>query len=209
MLNLQNIDIITPDEYLQDELNREFKHELIDGYAYAMAGASKNHERISGNLYRKIGNHLENLPCEPFGSDMKVRVDDDFYYPDVLVVCDDKSGSDYYTSSPTIIIEVLSKSTRRMDQTIKREAYLRLPSLQEYVLIEQDLVDVEVIRRSNGWQSKHYYMGDEVTFDSIGLTLPVEEIYLRVINEDVSDYLAKKAEQQAKLTAEQQAQSTG
>ena len=202
MLALQNIDRITPDEYLQDELNREFKHELIDGCIYAMAGASKNHERISMNMSYQLANHLKNSPCEPFGSDMKVRVDDNFYYPDVLVVCDDKGGSDYYTSSPVIIIEVLSKSTRRMDQAIKREAYLRLPSLQEYVLIEQDLVDVELVKRSDGWQSKHYYMGDEVTFDSIGLSLPVEEIYLRVINEDVSDYLAMKAEQ-AKLAAEQ------
>jgi len=65
--------------------------------------------------------------------------------------------------------------------------------LQEYVLIEQDFVDVEVVRRSEGWQSKHYYLGDEVTFGSIELTLSVEEIYHRVQNEDMLEFLADKS----------------
>ena len=73
------------DEYLQGELNSQIKHELIDGDVYAMADASGNHERISGNIYRKFENHLEGKPCEPFGSDMKVNVNSDFFYPDVLV----------------------------------------------------------------------------------------------------------------------------
>lgn len=203
----QKIDGISPDEYLQGELASDFRYELIGGYAYAMAGASKNHERISGNLYRKIGNHLEGSPCEPFGSDMKVRVESDFFYPDVTVVCDDKSDNDYYTDSPVIVVEVLSKSTRRTDETIKRQQYLRIPTLQEYVLIEQDVVDIEVVRRSEGWQSKRYYMGDEITLGSIGLTVSVEAIYHRVQNEDVRDYLAKK-EEEAELAGEEAAQNT-
>jgi len=116
-----------------------------------------------------------------------------FLLPDVSVDCDESKP--YYTETPIIIVEVLSKSTRKTDQTIKRRAYLNLPSLQEYVLIEQDFVDVEVIRRSEGWQSKHYYLGDDVTFESIELTLLVEDIYHRVKNEDVLEFIGKKAEE--------------
>ena len=88
-----------------------------------------------------------------------------------------------------IIVEVLSKSTRRKDETTKRRLYQTLPSLQEYVLIEQDIVDVEICRRSEGWVSEHYFMGDEITFAAIDLTLSVNEIYERVANDDVSAFL--------------------
>ncbi len=100
----------------------------------------------------------------------------------------------YYTESPLIVVEVLSKATHRTDHTIKQAAYLTLPSLQEYVLIEQDIADVEVVRRLEGWQSKHYFLDDDITFESIDLTLSVEEIYLRVHNNEVIDFLSKKSE---------------
>jgi len=188
--------LIGTEEYLQGELTSDVKHELIDGYAYAMAGAHANHERISVNILAEFRQHLKNLTCEPFGSDMKVKAGLNFFYPDVIVDCDFDESQPYFTEKPIIIVEVLSKSTRRVDQTIKRRAYLNLPSLQEYVLIEQDFVDVEVIRRSEGWQSKHYYLGDEVIFESIELTLAVEDIYHRVKNEDMLEFLAKKAEEE-------------
>jgi len=117
-----------------------------------------------------------------------------FFYPDVIVVCDDQTEDDYYTESPKIIVEVLSKSTRRTDQTLKRSAYQKLPSLEEYVLIEQDFVDVEICRRSNGWRSEHYYLGDEVYFAAIDLRLPVEAIYARVVNDDMQEFLARRNE---------------
>ena len=185
--------LITEEEYLKGELTSEIKHEYIDGYVYAMSGASKNHDRIAGNVLRKFGNHLEKSPCEPFTSDMKVKVGTKYFYPDVTVVCDDKSQAEYYTESPAILVEVLSKSTRRRDEKLKRMIYQTIPTLQEYVLIEPDFVDVEICRRSEGWVSNHYFMGDEVTFESIALTVSVEEIYARVDNEDVRTYFEEKA----------------
>ena len=176
---------ITEEDYLNGELMSEIKHEYIDGDIFAMAGASKNHQRISVNVTRQLGNLLENTPCEPFSSDLKVKVASKYFYPDVMVVCNDDENNEYYTESPTIIVEVLSRSTRRMDETIKKMAYQTIPSLQEYVLIEQDVVDVEVCKRSEGWVSKHYFMGDELTFDSLSLMLSVEDLYHRVKNEDV------------------------
>ncbi len=188
-LKLKQDEWISEEAYLQSELFSEIKREYIDGAVYAMAGASKNHQRITGNVSRKFGNHLENMPCEPFSSDVKVKVGSKFFYPDVMVVCKDDGGNAYYTENPVIIVEVLSKSTRRMDETAKKFAYQTLTTLQEYVLIEQDFVDVEVCRRSEGWISRHYFMGDSVTFDSVGLTLSVADIYQRVDNDDVTSFL--------------------
>ncbi|MBL6987220.1 MAG: Uma2 family endonuclease [Methylobacter sp.] len=195
MLAIKNTASISVEDYLKGELISEVKHELIDGHVYAMAGASGNHERISMNLSISIGTHLKNSPCEPFGSDMKVKVNSNFFYPDVIVDCNFDNSEPYFTETPIIIVEVLSKSTRKTDETTKLMSYINIPSLKEYVLIEQDFVDIQVIRRSEGWLQKHYFLGDEITFESIDLTLSVEDIYHRVQNDDMMEFLNNKAEQ--------------
>lgn len=191
---------ISEEDYLQGELVSQTKHEYQDGQIYAMAGASRNHERIAGNVFGEIRNWLKGRPCEPFASDLKVKAGNNFFYPDVIVVCDEQNPHEYYTNAPVLIVEVLSKTTRRTDETTKRLAYFNIPSLQEYVLIEQDIVDVEICRRSKGWVSEHFFMGDGFGFESIGLTLTVEEIYARVDNEDVRTYLEER-----RLASEQSA----
>lgn len=179
---------LSEEEYLRGELDSPIKHQYIEGYVQAMSGASRNHERIAGNVFGEIRNYLKDKPCEAFSTDLKIKAGLHFFYPDAMVVCDDPNPHDYYTESPVLVVEVLSKSTRKLDETIKRRVYQSIPSLQEYVLIEQDIVDVEVCRRSEGWVSNHYFMGDQVTFDSVGLTLNVNDIYARVENEDVRSY---------------------
>ena len=191
MLAIKPTDLISVDDYLTGELNSDIKHELFDGCVYAMAGASANHERISGNVYRKFGNQ-ENQHCEPFVSDMKLRINANFFYPDVMVDCRFDNSEPYFTQTPIIIVEVLSKSTRKKDTTLKLLSYINIPSLKEYVLIEQDFVDVQVFRRSEGWIPSHYFLGDVVTFESIGLTLRVEDIYHRVQNDDMVEFLANE-----------------
>lgn len=188
MATASKITLISTDDYLANELKSDVKHEYIDGQVYAMAGAHSNHNRITATLIRKIGNHLDGKPCQPYASDMKVKVGTKFFYPDVLVDCSNING--YFTESPKLIIEVLSKSTRRTDKTIKLMAYTQIPSLEEYVLIDQDMVEIEVLQRNAGWIPKSYYLGDNVTFDSIGLTLSVEVIYERVQNSDMVEWLA-------------------
>jgi len=183
-------DFISEKEYLDGEVTSEVKHEYVNGAVFAMAGTSKNHERISVNILMELSLHLKNHPCEPFGSDIKVRVPTGSYrYPDCMVVCDDDSDDEYYIQSPVILVEVLSRSTRQVDEKDKRVEYLHIPSLQEYILIEQDFVDVEVVRRSAGWQSQHYFLGDELYLESIDLTISVEDLYQRVKNQDVDEYL--------------------
>lgn len=182
---------LTVESYLQEELKSELKHELIAGEIYAMAGGSANHERIAGNFYSELRQHLKNTPCEPFGSDMKVRIRDNFYYPDVLVDCNFDESEPYFTQSPVILVEVISRSTRKMDEKTKLLEYLNIPTLQEYVLIEQDVADVTVYRKNDDWRSTHYFLGEQIHFASIDFTIAVEDIYLRVKNEDVSAFLSQ------------------
>ncbi|MCQ8103849.1 Uma2 family endonuclease [Methylomonas sp. SURF-2] len=182
-------------EYLSGEMLAETKHEYIDGEVFAMAGASRNHQRLVGNLHAALNRYLANHPCEPFANDLKVKAESCFFYPDLVVVCDDANGDEYYIDKPTLIVEVLSKTTRRMDKTTKLAAYKTLPSLLEYVLIEQDHVEVELFRRSQNWFAEHYFLGDSFNLESIDLTVNVTDLYHRVDNEDMRDYLQQLAQQ--------------
>ncbi|MGR8951497.1 MAG: Uma2 family endonuclease [Gammaproteobacteria bacterium] len=183
---------LTEEEYLKSELVSEFKREYIDGQVYAMAGAGYNHNCISVNMTSKFALHLAGKPCTPFMADMKVRLGKDYVYPDVVVDCSKMSGSDMFSENPVLIVEVLSKSTRKTDTTVKLLRYINLPSLQEYVLIEPDFVSVQVLRRHKHWLPEYFFLDDSVTFESIGLTLTVEDIYARVDNPDINDFRREK-----------------
>ena len=185
---------ISEAEYLAGEKIAETKHEYIDGEVFAMAGASASHNRISLNVATVFNVHLDGKPCQPYMSDMKVKVGTKYFYPDVLVDCSGLADDSHVTEKSTLIVEVLSKSTRRMDETTKRIAYTQIDSLLEYVLIEQDFVDIEIIRRRIGWQSERFYLGDSLTFESIALTLTVEDIYARVNNPELVEWRQLQAE---------------
>jgi Uma2 family endonuclease len=188
--------IITQQDYLACELQSDVRHEYIDGQVYAMAGAHKDHNLITMTVSNLFYNHLQNNPCQPYASDMKVKVGKNFFYPDVMVDCSGKE-EDYYTEFPTIIVEVLSKSIHQHDKTIKKQAYFQIPSLQEYILIEQDFVEIErwYKTQDNHWEQSVHYLGDDVTFHAINLTTSVEDIYRRVKNTDMVEWLASKEQQ--------------
>jgi len=193
VLNIHNK--ISPDDYLLGERDAEIKHEYIDAEMFAMSGASDNHNKITQNtafaLTTQIRKH--DFPCFAYTSDMKVKVNNkNFFYPDVMVVCDrNDTKDDYYKTSPKLIVEVLSKSTRRKDKMVKRLHYQNLASLEEYVLIEQTHCEIEVFRKNKAWNPQYYYLGDEITFESLDLTIPVEELYYQVNNEEMQTFLAK------------------
>jgi Uma2 family endonuclease len=192
-MNLPNYKVgdISEETYLEDEKMRDIKHEYFDGEIFAMAGASISHQRIISNLVINIGTHLKHTPCEVFSSDIKVRADSGkkYFYPDALVVCQNDDKDAYYTESPRIIVEVLSNSTRKFDKNLKRHIYQAIPTLEEYVLIEQDRVEIEISRRSTNWQPVFYFIDDDITFESIDLTLPVLELYQRVENDEIHAFM--------------------
>jgi Uma2 family endonuclease len=183
---------ISEQDYLQGELLAETKHELINGQLCAMVETSDNHHLISLNVASELRNQLKGTPCRTFMIDMKVKAGHDFYYPDVMVVCQQDNIHNHYKSTPVIIVEVLSKSTRRFDKTSKRLQYQQIPSLEEYVLIEQDSDEVQVFSKQQHWQSSFYYLGDAITFATIGVTMRVEDIYYQVNNADVLEFLWDK-----------------
>ena len=190
---IEQSNFITEEEYLESELTAELKHEYINGDVYAMAGASENHDYISGNIFGEFYIHLKDSSCRPFTSDMKLKTaKGNFRYPDCMVVCEEDEENSYYKTKPVILIEVLSRSTRRTDEKDKLLEYINIPSLKEYVLIEQDFVDITVYRKSDSWRSTHYFLDEEIYFESIDLTLSVEEIYHRVKNEDMIAFLDRK-----------------
>jgi Uma2 family endonuclease len=184
---------LTMEAYLAAEQDCEIKHEYIDGELFAMAGASDNHNKIATNLLFSLMNYIRanQLPCFAYINDMKVKITQrKAFYPDVMVVCQKDNENDYYKTQPTLIIEVLSKSTRQRDKMLKRLSYQVIPALEEYVLVEQDFCEIEVFRKKDGWQSRCYYLGENITFDAIDLTVAVADVYYQVNNADMQQFLA-------------------
>ncbi|AUT03366.1 hypothetical protein CLI64_24740 [Nostoc sp. CENA543] len=143
--------LVTPEEYLQLEEQGQEKHEYINGYIYAMAGASDPHVTIAGNLFALLRNHVRGSGCRVYMSDMKARIEslNRFYYPDVMVTCDQRDQeTPNYKRFPCLIVEVLSDSTEAFDRGDKFADYQVLESLQEYVLINTKRQRVECFRRN-------------------------------------------------------------
>lgn len=175
---------LSVEEYLESERDSPVRHEYIDGQIFAMAGASDRHNRIAGNLYNRLDDHLGDGPCEPFISDMKVWVSESvFYYPDVVVACDGPGADAYYRKQPRLIIEVSSPGTERIDRSEKLLAYRQVKSLKEYVIVSQDRLRIEMFRRGRGGRWTWQVLTepeDDLRLDSIGLKLTVAEVYRRV-----------------------------
>ena len=173
---------ITPEEYLEEEIERETRHEFVDGIAYAMAGTTDWHGLVAMALGSSLYARLPH--CQTFMTDMKVRIDEGssitYYYPDVLVSCAEVDRAKYFREQPVLIIEVLSPSTERIDRGEKFAAYKKIASLQEYVLAAQDVPIVEVYRRRAGWQGEVYLPGSTFTLDSVDLEFAVNDIYRRL-----------------------------
>lgn len=175
---------ISVENYLEGERISPSKHEYVYGEVYAMAGTSDNHNRIAGSFYAELSNHLRNSHCEPFMGDIKVRVTPNvYYYPDVLVSCEETVEDSHFRNEPILIVEVLSPSTEHIDRREKLLFYQQMPSLQEYVVVEQKKIAVEIHRRQpdGSWITYFFNQNDtEVEFQSVSLTMKLEEIYRRV-----------------------------
>jgi Uma2 family endonuclease len=173
----------SPDEYLEIERISPIKHEYIQGTMVAMAGASKAHVIITGNLSALLVNHLKGTGCIPYGTDMKVRLTDlgIFYYPDLAVTCDalDLSSNEDFIRYPKLIIEILSDSTEAFDRGDKFADYKTIPTLEEYVLISQKQILIERYQRAAGnlWVPSIYQVGDIVEFSSINFHTPIAALY--------------------------------
>lgn len=172
-------------DYLRAEREASVRHEYVAGRIFAMAGATKAHNTIAGNLFASLRAHLRGRPCRVFIADMKVRLESSrsYYYPDVVVTCHPKdlapdSPIDYVTE-PSLIIEVLSASTESIDRREKLLAYAQLPGPLEYVLIDSSKQQVEIYRKnSTGELVQEIPARDEsVHLESVELELSFKAIY--------------------------------
>jgi Uma2 family endonuclease len=178
--------VMSFEEYLEFEKTSPIRHEYIAGRAFAMTGASRPHNKITGNLFAAFHSHLRGSPCEPFSSDMKVKIetagDRLSYYPDVVVACDPASSDEDFLTEPTLIVEVLSPSTESVDRREKLHHYRKIPTLQEYVLLTQRIPRVTIYRRDEDWRVHQLKsLEEQAEFRSIQLLLPLARIYEGVL----------------------------
>ena len=184
---------LTPEEYLQLEAKSDIKHKYIDGEIYAMAGATDIHVTIALNIAILLRNHLRGSGCRVYISDMKVRIESKnrFYYPDVLVTCQDRDRENStFKQFPSLIIEVLSDSTEAFDRGDKFADYQSLPSLQEYVLVNTKKARIECFRRTKeGLWLLQFYELEDSQFDltSIDFQGKISDVYEEVEFSDRSE----------------------
>lgn len=169
------------EEFLKYEENSEVKHEFVDGEIYSMAGATWNHCEIAGNFFGQLWSHLRGKPCRAFQSDMLVRLQlllgERGYYPDVVVSCNPADRGGRYVQQPTVVVEVLSPSTERLDRREKLDAYRSVASLQEYVLVSQHMMEVTLMERSKNWAPLILGADERLHLPSIGFETPIAHFY--------------------------------
>jgi Uma2 family endonuclease len=169
-------------EYLDGELVSEVRHEYFGGRVFAMAGASRNHERVGRNVMLDLGGHLEGKPCELFKGDLKARLkinrEDVFFYPDFLVTCDPKDDHPFYSDKPKVIIEILSGDNQR-DLVEKFLMYQTLATLEEYIVLSQDPLAPRayVHRRADGWEQEIVEAGGTLEIRSLGWRVELARLY--------------------------------
>jgi Uma2 family endonuclease len=179
---------LTVQQYLAIERKAEFKSEFFQGEMFAMAGASRMHNRVKENLIIKMGIQLEGSPCRSTSSDQRVTIPATglYTYPDIVIECGemdlDPNDEDTITN-PTAIIEVLSPSTEAYNRGAKFHNYQKLPGLQEYVLVAQEEALVECYSRQPGgkWEYTSFVGLDSVMeLSSIPVRVPLKDIYAGV-----------------------------
>ncbi|MBL8794191.1 MAG: Uma2 family endonuclease [Planctomycetia bacterium] len=183
MTAAKKLHLIAVEDYLAGELVSPIKHEYLGGVVYAMAGARIAHNLIATNTLVAAGSRLRGKRCRPFNSDTKVRVQLPthvrFYYPDAQVVCRSNPADHSYQDEPAVIVEVLSRSTRRIDEGEKKDAYLTIPSLGVYLLVEQDMPAVVAYRRTAQGFAREIYEGLDavIALPEIDIDLPLAELF--------------------------------
>lgn len=175
---------VSVEDYLDGEAVAAVRHEYLGGAVHAMAGGTSNHSAITLNTGGSLFASLRGRKCRAFNSDMKLRLElpnhTRFYYPDLQVVCDPKSGDSLYQDRPVVIVEVLSESTRRTDLGEKRDAYLTIPTLKVLLFIESEAATALVFRRKpQGGFAEEFYSGAEAVIElpEIEARLPLADAF--------------------------------
>ncbi|MDQ6844110.1 MAG: Uma2 family endonuclease [Bacteroidota bacterium] len=176
---------ISIEEYLWMENASMEKHEYYQGEIFEMPGAKMPHNKVSKNLLGTLFGKLKGKKCQPYGRDVRIHIQGNtfFTYPDISIICGEVitlNNDDYNVLNPTIIIEVLSKSTRNYDRGEKFKLYRDIPSLKEYILADSESVHVEVFRlnEKDHWELEEYNSAEDFLFiKAINEKILISEIY--------------------------------
>ena len=177
--------IFTPLEYLELERLSTVKHEYYKGEIFAMSGASLHHNIIASNFFGHLFLKLKGNKCRPFGSDLRIHIPKNslYTYPDISIICGKVEAIDNQfdtATNPTVIIEILSPSTRNYDKGEKFTLYRDIESLQEYIVVDSEKISVEkYIRNEDGsWRFTEYKSLDQgISLDSVSVEIKLNEIY--------------------------------
>jgi Uma2 family endonuclease len=169
---------LTLAEFLEWEQNQELRYEFDGFQPVAMTGGTFAHARIQANLAISLGGRLRGKPCTFLGSDLKIEVAGRIRYPDGFVVCSPVSNKSTVVADPVVVFEILSPSTSGTDRIAKNREYAATPSVQRYVILEQDRIAAMVFARVAGDWVGHVLLEDALlAMPEIGLEIPLAEFY--------------------------------
>jgi Uma2 family endonuclease len=168
-------------DYVEREKTSPVRHDYIAGQLFEIETLSPEHDRLAINIGSELYDRLRDTTCQVFTTEMKLWIPagDVAYYPDVMVVCEPEDSQLEFQTRPCLIIEVLSSNTIATDRQEKFLAYQKIPTFQEYVLVAQDKIAIEVYRKDplGHWRPKTLSKKDNLHLESLGLTLTLSEIY--------------------------------
>lgn len=176
---------ISEEDYLEAESKAFEKHEYYKGEIFAMSGALLPHNEIFSNIFVELGRQSKGKSCKPYGSDLRIHIPANslYTYPDISIICGEveTTGDRFDTATnPTVIIEILSPSTRDYDKGSKFTLYRDIVTLKEYILVHSTNVSVEKFIRhpDNSWQLTGYKLfTDAFLISSIAVTLTLLNVY--------------------------------
>ena len=180
---------VSQEAYLAMERASDTKHEYFKGEVFAMSGASNEHNDIAYNINLLVAPFLHGKKCKLYGSDFRVHIPENtlYAYPDFTIVCGKTETTDIYTdnlTNPSVIIEVLSKSTEDYDRGSKFMLYRSIKPLKEYILIDSTAISIEHFEKQEdkSWRLTEFkQLSDSFFISTIVLTLQLKDVY-----EDVS-----------------------
>src|SRR5271157_5261821 len=172
-------------EFLKWEERQPLRYEYDGVGPVAMTGGTAGHAVVQRNLAIAVGGRLRGKPCGFYGSDLKFQVaEGQVRYPDGMVVCSPVDRTATVVYDPVVVFEVLSPSTARDDRIVKAREYQATPSVQRYVMLEQDGVSATVYARSGETWTHEILIADSIlALPEIGVELPLAELYEGVVFE--------------------------
>lgn len=176
---------LTAEEYLEFEKKSLEKHEFFEGEVFAMADAGARHNVIFSNTFVGFGTQLKGKSCRPYGSDLRIHIPENslFTYPDISMICGEITPSEKDKDTavlPTVLVEILSPSTKNYDRGDKFRLYRDIPTLKEYILIDSESISIEVFRinKQDRWElEEHRSIDDSPEIPTLGFSLSLKEIY--------------------------------